>query len=200
MLQLGGVGDSQLPVEMRIVVSPDFGNWAAVPVSLTGNPAYFNKESFVSFHNFKGVSGDHRIYKPRLPDGTTSSSCPLIQTDSTVYNTAAPSEKITPLTTASKLESTVKRFAVASGSTASVGVYVYKSAAYNGAQPRLIIRRNDPMGYIADTVGATMTTGTGAWENLTTTIAAATADGVLEVVVDCDGTTGSIYVDDWSAT
>jgi hypothetical protein len=37
------------------------------------------------------------------------------------------------------------------------------------------------------------------WEQLTGTATAATADGVIEVVVDCDGSAGAIYVDDWAA-
>lgn len=39
-----------------------------------------------------------------------------------------------------------------------------------------------------------------AWEALTGTTAAVTADGVLEFVVDCDGTAGNLFVDTFSAT
>lgn len=198
-IRAANVGDSNLPVEMRVTVSPDFASWGANVINATSAP-FFTTSSFVAISKYGGTAGDYRIFKPTCPVASTYSFCPSIQTDQTVYHTAAPSEKLNPLFSSVKLESSVKRFAVTSGSTASVGVWVYKSAAYNGNQPRLIIKRNDIAGYNVDTTGSVMSTGTGAWENLTTTIAAAVDDIVLEVVVDCDGTTGSTYVDDWTAT
>ena len=44
-----------------------------------------------------------------------------------------------------------------------------------------------------DTVTPTTT-----WQQLSGTSAAANADGVFRFCVDCTGTAGSIYVDDWS--
>jgi hypothetical protein len=42
--------------------------------------------------------------------------------------------------------------------------------------------------------------GTATWVQLSGTTAAATDDGVMEFIVDCDGTTGYINVDDWNFT
>ncbi len=69
---------------------------------------------------------------------------------------------------------------------------------YNGVQPRLILKANSAIGVASDTVLDTMSIGSGAWEQLTGTTPAATDDGVFEFVVDCDGTTGWINVDDWT--
>jgi hypothetical protein len=81
---------------------------------------------------------------------------------------------------------------------------------YQGAQPRLIVRRNDAIGITADTVLATASAAYGTWEHLSGTTAAATDDGVIELVVDCDGPgvwpgllvtnqgLGWINVDDWA--
>lgn len=197
---LDAVGNFATPCDVRIVNVGGNANFTTGVRHASG--AFFTKDSFVSFHKWNEGSGDHRVFK-LFPTSGATATVPrpsMICTNLTTGYTAAPCEEMIPVTTGSKLESSVKRFAVTSGSTASVGVYVQKVGTYNGAQPRLVIKRNDSAGYTADTVAATMSTGTGAWESLTTTIAAATDDVVLEVVVDCDGTTGSVYVDDWSAT
>jgi hypothetical protein len=91
------------------------------------------------------------------------------------------------------------------GGTITINAYVRKSAtgdgaAYNGNQPRLIVRANPVAGITTDTVLDTMTVGTGTWEQLTGTTAAVDADGALEFYVDCDGTAGWINVDDWTVT
>lgn len=201
---MGGSGFTRpgAPVDIRVVVAPDFGAWSSVWNGKNTAP-YVTPESCVAISDFNFTANDNRVYRPYVGgDGTTLSTtnCPVIQTDQAIYHTAAPSEKMTPRATATKFESSLKRFAVTSGSTASIGVWVYKGATYAGNQPRLIIKRHDLAGYTADTVAASMSTGTGAWENLTTTTGVIPRDAVLEVVVDCDGSTGSIYVDDWSAT
>ena len=73
-------------------------------------------------------------------------------------------------------------------------------AAYNGNQPRLIVRRNDAIGITSDTVLATYSAGTGSWNQLSGTTAAFSDDGVAEVIVDCDGTAGWTNIDDWSVS
>jgi hypothetical protein len=121
-----------------------------------------------------------------------------IDIDTTTFRTASPSEKLTPNNASSKLESGAKRAAVASGSTLTPTVYVNKSASYNGNQPRLLVRRNVAAGITADTVLATASGGTASWLTLTGTTAAVTDDAVLEFYVDCDGTAGTVSIDDWS--
>jgi len=129
------------------------------------------------------------------------------QADATIYNTAAPSERVTPITATApnKVETGSRYVAVDDAGTKTISVYVRKSQTgdgtqYNGNQPRLIVKRNDALGISSDTVLDTMTAAVGTWEQLTGTTAAATDDGAFEVVVDCDGTAGWINVDDWSVS
>lgn len=127
-----------------------------------------------------------------------------IVTDRTYFNTATPSQSLTPNNATYKLESGSKKAAIANGNTATVSVYVRKSdvghggADYNGNHPRLIVKKNVGAGIASDTVLDTMTAGLDTWEQLSGTTDAVTDDAVLEFVVDCDGTTGFINIDDWS--
>jgi len=147
-------------------------------------------DKYTEFH-FQGMApGDHRSY---YVHGSS-------RTDSTVFHTAAPSERLSPASTSIKLQSSPKQAAVAAGNTVTWSVWVYKSASYTGAQPRLVLRANPSIGVNADTVLATASGGTGVWEQLTgVTPAASGDDGVFEAFVDCGGTAGSVYVDDWAA-
>jgi hypothetical protein len=74
------------------------------------------------------------------------------------------------------------------------------SYAYNGNQPRLIQRANAALGIAEDVVLDALTgSNFGQWEHLSATTTAPSGDvGVIELVVDCDGTLGWINVDDWS--
>lgn len=144
----------------------------------------------IHFDKFNQTAGSHRTYKAY---GRTES-------DQSTFRTAAPSEALLPNTASLKLPSGSKKFAVASGQTATVNVYVRKSATYNGNQPRLIVKANSIAGITTDTVLDTMSGGTGVWEELTGTTATVSDDCVLEVYVDCDGTAGTVNVDDWSVT
>ena len=147
-------------------------------------------ESSVAFDKFNNTSGSHRTYKRY---GRT-------EADQATYKTAAPSEALLPNTSGQKLPSGSKKLAVASGTTATVKAWVNKSASYNGNQPRLIVKANSIAGIASDTVLDTMSVGTGTWEELSGTTATVSDDCVLEVFVDCDGTAGTVYVDDWSVT
>ncbi len=129
-----------------------------------------------------------------------------IRTDTTagLYRTASPSERLTPINASEKLQSGKKLVAVNSGQTMDISVYVRESVVgdgtdYNGNRARLILKANPSMGIATDTVLDTATVASaGAFELLTATTSAAARDGVLEFVVDCDGTTGWVNVDDWS--
>jgi acetyltransferase-like isoleucine patch superfamily enzyme len=129
----------------------------------------------------------------------------VITRDTTFFNTASPSERLTPTSASTKLPSGPRLAAVDNGTTLTVSVYIRKSAtgdgaAYNGNQPRLIVRRNDAVGITSDTVLATYSGGTGSWAQIGGTTASVTDDGALEFYVDCDGTAGWINVDDWSVS
>ncbi len=103
---------------------------------------------------------------------------------------------MTPNNASNKLESGSFYIAVANGTALTPTVYSYENATYNGGRMRLILKRNDAIGITADTVLDTRTGAADAvWEALTGTTANATDDGVMEFVVDCDGTAGICYVD-----
>jgi len=159
-------------------------------------PNYLHALAAIRSYKHDNTAGSHKTWKRY---GT-------VDMDSTYYNTAAPSEKLTPNNASYKLESGIKKVAVASGATATINVYVRKSSAaaggadYNGNQPRLIVKQNRSLGISADTVLDTMTAGLNSWEQLSGTTAAASEDGVLEIVVDCDGTTGFVNADDWTVS
>lgn len=165
---------------------------AATPFS--GNTLFVGKAG-ARFQRFNQTDGDHRGY---FRNG-------IIRTDATIYNTASPSERLTPNKSTEKLESGSRFVAVDDAGTKTISVYVRKSqsgdgAQYNGNQPRLVVKRNDALGITSDTVLDTMTAAVGSWEQLSGTTATATDDGAFEVVVDCDGTAGWVNVDDWSVS
>jgi hypothetical protein len=119
-----------------------------------------------------------------------------VKTNAATFHTAAPSEELKPLSASIKLES--GRFLIPSndGETRSVTVYVRKDSSYNGSAPRLMMRRQDSIGIAADTVCDALSVGVNTWEALTYMTPAANEDGAFEFYVDCDGTAGSIFVDD----
>lgn len=128
--------------------------------------------------------------------------CGTVQSDLSLYRTAAPSLKMTPNTATYKLRTCKNpatwKIPIASGQAITLTCYVYKSASYNGSQPRLIAVANSAIGITSDTVLATASGGTGSWLTLSGTTSAATANGVLEFYVDCDGTAGTVNVDDFT--
>lgn len=151
--------------------------------------------SYMRCQDYNQTAGDHRTFAPQ---GTVS-------IDTTVYHTASPSQKLTPNTASYKMRSGVQQCSVASGVNRTVSVWVRRSKAstgdaadYNGAHPRLMIRRNDTIGVATDTVLATGSSAIGNWEQISGTVTSPTEDGAIEVYVDCDGTTGFVNVDDYS--
>lgn len=199
IVDFGGAGSPQDPLDVRMSF---VGCVTGSPTVAVRSQAagWFTKESYVSFNKYANTSGDHRVYKPFSLNNAIFTEAPYLATDSTTFNTAAPSEKMVPKSASIKLESSVKRVAVASGQTATITVYVRKNAAYNGNAPRLICKQNDSAGYTADTVGDTHTAAADTWEQLSYTTSAVADDCVLEFVIDCDGTAGAVFVDDWAAS
>jgi len=118
--------------------------------------------------------------------------------DTVTFNTASPSEQLTPNNASFKLKSALKYVSLNNGQTATVTVYVRKTVA--GNQPRLVVVANPSAGITSDTVLDTMTAGTATWEQLSGTTAAVTEDCVLAFYVDCDSSAGVINLDDWDAS
>ncbi len=153
--------------------------------------------SIVTSQKHDQTSGNHKTWKK---GGT-------IDRETTITHTGGQSLRMLPISASVKLESSGVeggfKVAVSSGETLTPSVYVYESAAYNGARCRLIVKQNDSIGITADTVLDTRTGASDAlWEELTGTTVAATDDGVMEFVVDCSGTaaTGYVYVDSFTVT
>jgi hypothetical protein len=149
--------------------------------------------SRISSQKHDQAAGNHKTWKPMG----------IISRDTALFNTASPSERLAPNSASVKLESGSKLIPVANGNTVDVSAYTRKSvvgdgAAYNGAQPRLILKANPAIGINADVVLDTHSAAAGSWEQLSGTTPAANDDGVLEVVVDCDGTAGWVNVDDYA--
>jgi hypothetical protein len=142
------------------------------------------------------TAGSHRAWKKF---GT-------ITTDSTIFKTASPSERLTPNDASGKLESGTKLVAIENATTKTISVWVRESVVgdgtdYNGNRPRLRYRRSDAAGVTTDgTLDTATASAEGAWEQLTGTSPAITDDAVLEFYVDCDGTAGWVNVDDWTVS
>jgi hypothetical protein len=170
------------------------------------NQTFLAPTSFISWQRLGTTAGNHG----------SALKCSTNIIDTTIYNTASPSMRITPTSVASATQKAVSapdgrgfKVNVANGQTCTPSVYFRASKAaagdaanYTGNQPRLILKRNDAMGITADVVLDTGTVAIGNWEQLTGTTAAVTDDGCLEFIIDCDyGTANSfINVDDFSAT
>jgi hypothetical protein len=140
--------------------------------------------------------------------GKTGSSSAIIRNTSTVYSTNPSSLEMRPnvattVTTLPRLDSgnccPGKGFLypVANGATLTPKIQVRKDGSYAGDAPRLILKRNDAIGITADVVLDSLSVGANTWEELTGTTAAATADGVMEIVVDCNGIAGSVFIGQW---
>lgn len=145
--------------------------------------------------NFLGQTQNHRTW---LGNGTWSYDTSIAD--------ATPSLRMTPLSASIKLQSPGFLASVANGQTKTASVKVRKSvsgdgAAYNGNQPRLMVRRNYGAGITADTVLDTATAAAeGAFETLSGVTAAVSADCALEFYVDCDGTAGWVNVDTFAVS
>jgi hypothetical protein len=153
--------------------------------------------NFARFQRYGKTAGDHRSY---FRNGT-------ISTDTAIFRTSSPSERLTPLLTSAKLQSSPRLIKKSSGTTATISAYVRKSVvgdgtAYTGAQPRLMQRADPSLGLgTADTVLATASGAAGSWELLTASSTPSTTDaGAVEFYVDCDGTAGWVNVDDVTAS
>lgn len=156
--------------------------------------------SFVSSQKHDQTAGLHKTW---MYCGTNS-------TDAVITNSTPLSLRMTPLSATKKLESAPLyrgfKVPVPSGQTASISIAVRKSVAgdgtaYNGNQPRLIVRKNAAVGMTADAVIATAVSDNGVWEILSGTTPVAIGDNVtFDCVVECDGTNGWINVDNRAAT
>lgn len=148
-------------------------------------------ESYLKHQMWKQTTGSHRTY---FQSGT-------VTRDTSIFNIASPSERLTPISASLKLASEASGIPCDSGATISYSVWIRRSvvgdgAAYNGNAPRLILSADVTLGYSTSTVLATSSGVAGTWEKLTATITAPTDDGVPQVYLDVDGTAGWVNKDD----
>lgn len=165
------------------------------------NTSLLTDDGYISIEKVDGIAGNHRTI---LQGGT-------ITLDTAIFHNSAQSLRGTPSSATVKLPSAplfrglkppVSPAALVGAKTASVWVrksVVGDGAAYNGNQPRLIVRANYALGLTVDTVLATATAAAGVWEQLTGTLPVPNDNGAFEVIVDRDGTTGWVNEADWIA-
>jgi len=165
---------------------------AATEIAASVLAGAFGNSAF-RYQRKDGTTNTHETVYPRL--GT-------VAYETSTFRTAAPSERLTPsgATSTFRLRSAIKRAPIAITKALTVTVHVRKDGSYTGSAPRLIARANPALGYDSDTVLDTLSVGAGVWEQLTgTTTPVAEETGVMEFYVDCDGSAGNVFVDDWSA-
>ncbi|MBA3761719.1 MAG: hypothetical protein H0X04_00050 [Chthoniobacterales bacterium] len=186
---------------MGVLCHFDIGmeNCRLASATQVANQSTWGATSIVKSWKHGQVSGANRAWKP---NGTLTQ-------DSAIFQTASPSLRLTPNSASLPLQSGDHNSDVTanmdSAATAVVTVWVRKSVvgdgtAYNGNQPRLMLRTNRPAGITVDTVIATAAAAAGAWEQLSGTLPAPTDNTVYELFIDCDGTAGWVNVDDWGLT
>jgi hypothetical protein len=153
----------------------------------------FSKPSYVYSARENQLDGTHFIYRF---NGT-------LRSDLTLFRTSPSSLRLSPLSAIYKIESNPIFVPVESGKTITVGVWVRISvvgdgAAYNGNLPRLICKYN-PATWTGttDVILATASAASnGAFEYISGTTPVAIDNAAFEIVVDCDGTSGWVNVDD----
>jgi hypothetical protein len=154
-------------------------------------PSGMQRGSWISFEKH-GTAPIHR----RLTDTG------WITIETTTYRTNSPSEKIAPsgATSTRKMRSAIRQVVVNASASKTISVWVRKDSSYAGNAPRLIQRSSPALGssFDADVVVDTHTAAADTWEELTGTASTPDADGVMEFYVDCDGSAGAIFVDDWA--
>jgi len=170
-----------------------FNNCLFSSSTLLANQTAMNG-GFIGIQNFNQLAGNHRTY---YSTGT-------IATDTTIYRTGSPSERLTPLSNAQNLESGKRRTSIAQGQTVTFSCWVRKSVvgdgtAYNGGQPQLVVKANASAGINADTVLATQVGIAGVWEQLSGNVTP-TNDAVIETCLWVSGTQGFVNDCDWGVS
>ena len=183
--------DVQLTATAPAYKNPIFRDCLLASATEIANSNILTGRCGISYQKKEQVNGVHMQFQA---SGT-------IEYDTSTFHTAAPSEKLTPtLATAGfRLRSQTRRIPVSSGEALAVSVWVRKSAAYVGSAVRLLMLSNAAIGLDDDVVVDTMTAAADTWEQLTGTLAVATDDGIVELVIECDGAAGVVYADDWAA-
>lgn len=193
-IRINGVGSA-------IITGGNVTLASGTPVNISTNASPY---TYIGFDKYGGVAGANQNFY------AIGSLLVVTSTDTAIFKTASPSQRIVPPTASMKSTSSKKTVAVSSGASVTFSVWVRKSvstdpsgANYNGNQPRLMVQANAACGIgtgVTDVVLATASAALGTWELLSGTTSATTADCTLIAYVDLDGTTGWVNVDDWAVT
>lgn len=159
---------------------------------------FLDENAYIGVQRLDATAGNHKAF---IRQG-------IVTRDTTIFRTASPSLRIEPKSATIEATTRVKSFAVPvnSGQTCTPSVYVRESVVgdgtdYNGNRIKLYVKQNVNLGITSDTLLDTASASSeGAFEEITGTTAAVTDDGVLEFYLTCDGTTGWINIDDFTAT
>ena len=143
------------------------------------------KTAGLVFMNKNGVVGNHESItkKGKRSTDTTLSA-----------NNVA--EKLTPYSADKKFNSGSKFVSLSANSDVSIKVKVACTSDYNGSDPRLIIKKNLSIGFNNDVVAYTFPKTT-TYHEASITTPTVSENGIIEFYVDCDGTVGSIFIDEW---
>lgn len=198
-----GVGSPFTVVGLKAILRNCAMGAGPANIAGAGVPAYegalLTSESYISCERINGTAGNHKTW---LKGG-------IVTIDTTIFRTASPSARMTPMSATDKAQSAPIlrgfKIPVLNGVAKTPSIWVRKSvigdgAAYNGNQPRLIVRSNPALGLATDTVLATAAGAAGSFEQLSAVLPTPTDDGAFEVYVDCDGTAGWVNIDDMSVT
>lgn len=197
-----------------IIANSVFGGAGAPQAATNGDIVFTGVLANIVFHNtqflsptehFPSVWGAGNGYQSEKHNGVAGSNKWVmwggtISRDTVIFDAGTSSSRMTPTQANFKLHGPVIESSVVSGTTRTITVKVRKSVAgdgtaYNGNQPRLIVKANPVAGILTDTVLATAVGAAGSWETLSGTTAAVAESTKLQFFIDCDGTTGWINVD-----
>jgi len=168
-----------------------FRNSTLASSTQVSSPTNMGAMTSVRLQRSGGTAGLHRSYW-RSGRGDSDSTI--------IHSGTVRSLRLTPSSATLKLTHPLTIVNVKSGETATISFRLRKSvvgdgAAYNGNQPRLLVRSNPAAGssFNSEIVATSATSASdGAWETITYTTPAVTDDTALEFNIDCDGTTGWI--------
>jgi hypothetical protein len=154
-----------------------------------------NNVAGLFIENFDETVGDSRCF---FRNGSIFSETTTRHTASGRAWNMDPSTAARKLILPGPTPSDVFKVAVKADEALTISVYVRKNAAYNGNAPRLILLGGvvAGVGSLGTNVTDSLTVAADTWEELTVT-ATPTEDGVCEYYLDCDGTAGNVFVDDF---
>lgn len=167
--------------------SVSFENCEAI-ADITYQPFYQEKyerafSPWTTYSSF--VYGGSIVISPS--DGRTGRSCMAMN----------------PFYSSSIMESTRFKFPVSASQTLSASFYIKKSDTsgyitntnYNGTNPSILLKADAFNERFSDTILATATASNGIWENVTVGLPISNKGMVYDIVVECCGTSGSVFID-----